>query len=109
MAYSANRYAVTFNVGSDTKKVEMYAEDDTKARARVLQLFPDATSITPSTSTAFELWLYFHAFLQYFEGKELLSTSEYSLALISFAIMSSSDKTHCSDGITTRQKPSDPL
>ena len=23
MAYSANRYAVTFNVGSDTKKVEI--------------------------------------------------------------------------------------
>lgn len=51
MSYSANRYAVTFNLGSDTKKVEMYAEDDTKARARVLQLFPDATSITPSTLT----------------------------------------------------------
>ena len=51
MAYSANRYAVNFNVGSDTRKVEMYAEDDTKARARVLQLFPDATSIVPSTLT----------------------------------------------------------
>ncbi len=51
MSYSANRYAVTFNLGSDTKKVEMYAEDDTKARARVLQLFPDATSIVPSTLT----------------------------------------------------------
>ena len=45
MAYSANRYAVTFNLGSDTKKVEMYAEDDTRARTRTLQNFPDATSI----------------------------------------------------------------
>ena len=51
MAYSANRYAVTFNVGSDTRKVEMYAEDDTGKKLRVLQLFPDATSIVPSTLT----------------------------------------------------------
>ena len=37
MAYSANRYAVTFNLGSETRKEEMYAEDETKARSRVLQ------------------------------------------------------------------------
>jgi len=45
MAFSGSYYLATFNLGSDTKRVEVIATDDTDARKKVLILFPEATSI----------------------------------------------------------------
>ena len=51
MAFTANRYLATFNegAGTDTKTVEVFAADDSDARAKVTILFTNATNIVVST------------------------------------------------------------
>lgn len=45
MAFSGSYYLATFNLGSETKRIEVIATDDTDARKKVLILYPEATSL----------------------------------------------------------------
>jgi hypothetical protein len=51
MAFQGNRYVATYDNGdnTNTSRVEVFANDDTDARAKVLLLFPDAQNIVVST------------------------------------------------------------
>lgn len=52
MSYTANHYIATYDDGNNanTKKIDVFAEDDTKARARVLKAIPTAQNIVVSSA-----------------------------------------------------------
>ena len=52
MPFSANHYIATYDDGNNanTTKIEVYAEDDTKAAAKVFKAIPTAQNIVVSSA-----------------------------------------------------------
>ena len=49
MSFQGSHYTATYSVGGVTKSIEVYGRDESDARAKVLMIYPTATSIVIST------------------------------------------------------------
>jgi len=49
MSFQGSHYTATYSVGGVTKSIEVYGRDEADARAKVLMIYPTATSIVIST------------------------------------------------------------
>ena len=45
MSFQGSHYTATYSVGGVTKSIEVYGRDEADARAKVLMIYPTATSI----------------------------------------------------------------
>ena len=49
MSFQGSHYTATYSVGGVSKSIEVYGKDEADAKAKVLMIYPTATSIVIAT------------------------------------------------------------